>query len=339
MWQDFFLHARISSDFLAQEKFQSHYVQGVFTHNDLILLFRKLLIFADFNKDQLFVPALLEKLQNESLDKYRCTSSPISPLVLSFGKHGGVLLGVFCATVVALLSEDEEDQSSWKLMIKKDRVSPTCLYRNCVQFDIQNYPGVVTLIDSFKHIEVHVNLPQCDNTTLLSTYCKKILNDLLKAIRKAFATLHYESIQPTLGFRCPCGQPGFHLAEIGLNDTIWICSIRKEAFQALDGSQLIWLAQQKVSWRDLDLLNRCGKKIRIIKQIASRWEDVARRLDIDYKRVERADSRDCDRACSKILNMWCNGEGRQPATWETFIEALEEAQFGELAEQIASMIN
>ena len=98
MWQKFCDHALVSADFLAQDEFQPHYIPNMFTHHHLTLLFKKLLIFADFSDREQFVPALLERFPKEELGKHRgsCDSSAAaSPLVLTFPKHGRPLLGVF----------------------------------------------------------------------------------------------------------------------------------------------------------------------------------------------------------------------------------------------------
>ena len=50
MWRRFCDHALVSAEFLAQEEFQKHYKPGLFDHNDLMLLFKKLLIFAVFSE-------------------------------------------------------------------------------------------------------------------------------------------------------------------------------------------------------------------------------------------------------------------------------------------------
>ena len=132
-WQRFCDHAL---EFLTQENFQKHYKPGLFDHDDLILLFKKLLIFAVFNETEVFVPALLQRLNKEEIDKHRvlCSSSAASPLVLIFPKHGGPLLGVFCASVVALPSEGNIHPCAWTLKMEEDRITPNFLFNS--QFPI-----------------------------------------------------------------------------------------------------------------------------------------------------------------------------------------------------------
>ena len=160
MWQKFCDYALVSAEFLAQEEFQPHYIPDMFTHHHLTLLFKKLLIFADFSDSEQFVPALLQRLPKGELGKHRnCDSSAAaSPLVLTFPKHGGPLLGVFCASIVALLSDENTSPCPWKLKKEEDGVTPCCLYRNCVQFTIPRHPGTITMIEFIRlHRSAYAN--------------------------------------------------------------------------------------------------------------------------------------------------------------------------------------
>ena len=238
-WQRFCDQALISADFLAQEEFQQHYISGIFTHHDLIRLFKKLLIFAHFSSREVFVPAILKELTEKELNEYRvsCSTSAASPLVLTFPKHGGPLLGVFCAAVVTLLSEDNAQPNRWILNMDEDEIIPACLYRNCVQFAVEKHPGTITFIESFKYIEVHLS----EAAACKQDYPTLIKHAVVESIRKATLALHYNYCKPEVGFGCPCGTtPGFHLAEIG-EDSLWICSKKKEKCGPLRSCHKTWL--------------------------------------------------------------------------------------------------
>ena len=227
-WQRFCDHALVSAEFLAQEEFQKHYKSDLFDHNDLMLLFKKLLIFAVFSEREVFVPALLRRLKKEEIDKHRvpCSSSAASPLVLTFPKHGGPLLGVFCASVVSLLSEENTFPCPWKLAMDEDDIIPCCLHRNCVEFTVHDYPGSVVLIDSFEHIEVHVHMEASAVLIVkdFAQYCGTVQHGIIEAIRRATYALHYDYYKPTIGFGCPCDLPAFHLAKVRDDQASWICS-------------------------------------------------------------------------------------------------------------------
>ena len=233
-WQRFYDHAVLTAEFLAQEEFQKHYKPGLFDHNDLMLLFKKLLIFAVINETEVFVPALVRRLTREELDEHRRSYGSASPLVLTFPRFGGPLLGVFCATVVDLLSPENVHPRPWMLVMdNNDGITPVCLYRNCVR---PGHPGSITLIDLFEQIEVHVSeaASKAGNTEVIK-------NAVIQSIHKATLALHYNYDKPELAFGCPCGtRPGFHLAKVGEN-SIWICSKNKEKFGALTPQQKAWL--------------------------------------------------------------------------------------------------
>ena len=108
-----------------------------------------------------------------------------------------------------------------------DDITPVCLYRNCVCFNIPGHPGSITLIDSFEQIEVHVS--EAALKAGKEDHPKVIKNAVIESIRKATLALHYNYDKPELAFGCPCGtRPGFHLAKVGEN-SIWICSKNKES--------------------------------------------------------------------------------------------------------------
>ena len=247
-WQRFCDHALVSVEFLAQKEFQKHYKPGLFIHDDLIVLFKKLLIFAAFNETEVFVPALLRRLKKEEIDVHRvpCNSSAASPLVLTFPKHGGPLLGVFCASVVALLSEDNIHPCPWNLKMEADGITPSCLYRNCVQFTIQSprFPGYIVVIDSFEYIEVHVHI-NADTASKLKNFarfCGMIRNSVIQAVRKATVALNYDYHEPCVCFGCPCGHPVFHTATIDADNAQWICS---QDCGDVAANQRIWLKEEK----------------------------------------------------------------------------------------------
>ena len=169
-WQKFRDHGLVTVEFLSRECFCKHYAAGLFMPADLVKLFRKLLILADFSESELFMPCLLRILDDKDVARHRVSlSSPAAPLVLLFPHSGGPLLGVFCSLMVFLLSADNRLPSAWKLLL--DSSAPACLYRNCVVFTIPRYPGTITLIDSFAFFEVHIEIPTSVAAKVLSKLC------------------------------------------------------------------------------------------------------------------------------------------------------------------------
>ena len=234
-WQRFHDSALVSLDFLSQEEFQKHYVPGLFSPADLIKLFRKLFIFADFNDVEFFVPALLDVLEEDEMDSHRVSlSSLLPPLVVKF-PHKAPLLGVFCALTCFLLSERNCFPAPWCLSTS-DVLKPTCLFRNCIKFTIADHPGSVVMIESLNRFEYHVSLPiVCSSKSL----CSFIMRALDKGLQEANTALGYSSSQYSTTLLCPCGEGRTHSATVG--DGYWMCSASSERCGELTPNQKIWL--------------------------------------------------------------------------------------------------
>ena len=230
-------NALVTSDFLASDKFGKHYVPNLFSPFELVKLFRALLIFADFSDTEYFMPCLLRMISPKEVAKHRLDSSAATvPLLLCFC-HGGPLLGMFCSLIVYLLSSANQFPSPWKLVV--DRLStPVCLFRNCVKFTIPEYPGTVTLVDSFFFFEVHVT----SHGNCCSQVCSSVHSALFTGLRKAAANLGYNNSQPRVAFICPCQSEGLHPATVGAGGAYWKCTRDPEEYGNINKKQQMWLA-------------------------------------------------------------------------------------------------
>ena len=74
----------------------------------------------------------------------------------------------------------------------------------------------------------------------------------------------------------------------------------------------------------------------MINTVAAQWIKLAIALEFDYNTIEAVKSNhsEAELSCIAILSRWMNGEGQQPATWETFIQALEDADYLNLAKDL-----
>ena len=236
-WQRFHDTALVSLDFLSQEEFQKHYVPGLFSPADLIKLFRKLFIFADFNDVEFFVPALLDILEEDEVNSHRVSlSSLLPPLVVEF-PHKAPLLGVFCALTCFLLSERNCFPAPWCLSTSYV-LKPTCLFRNCIQFEIPRYPGSIVIIESSNRFECHVFLPRVAFVRYSKKLCSLITRALDKGLQEANTALGYSSSQYSTTLLCPCGEGRAHSATVG--DGLWICTASSERCAELTPNQKIW---------------------------------------------------------------------------------------------------
>ena len=83
-----------------------------------------------------------------------------------------------------------------------------------------------------------------------------------------------------------------------------------------------------------------GNSVRVIAGTASRWEQLATALLIDYQDIECVgrDHQECTRACRKVLIMWLEGNWRLPVTWATLTDSLREAQFVAIADSLEAIL-
>lgn len=81
----------------------------------------------------------------------------------------------------------------------------------------------------------------------------------------------------------------------------------------------------------------------VIEGVATRWENIATRLNFDMNQIEhisRTNHFQAEDACRAVFSEWLKGkEGlRLPITWKTLIRALEEAGLGQTAWKLRTMI-
>ena len=224
------------------EKFPKHYTEGLFTPDDLLKLFKHLLIFAPLTKDEYFMPSLLQMLPPEELDKHRApSSSPAAPLVIHF-PHGWPRSGIFCCLVVFLINHCQ-----WQVLLP-DTGSPILIARNCVKFMIPRSACTVTLIDSYANFEVHISAPP----PVCRKMCPTIRNLVFDGIDAAGTTLRYNNSKPQIAFICTYPHSGNcqagstkpsippHAATITEDQDYWVCTIDAQ-FGELTEREKVWL--------------------------------------------------------------------------------------------------
>ena len=86
-----------------------------------------------------------------------------------------------------------------------------------------------------------------------------------------------------------------------------------------------------------------GKEVRIIENIAAKWEKVARHFNFDPTgyTIDLIDARhpsNPEACCTDMMKLWLRGRGRQPATWATLVEVLRNAEFNVLASEVEQMM-
>ena len=219
-WRHFKLFGRITKKFLEDKRFSSHYHAGIFTCDDLVHLLEELLVFAnqttDEGPDTWFMPSVLRQVPADEMKKV-CVSS--GPLVADF-PDGGPQNGIFCSLMSHVLSSKNQDPCPWKLRLVSDE--PACLYRNCIQFQVPEYVGSVTLIDRHDYFEVHVFTSPEEKQELWQCVQKA----LFSGIETVCETLGYSNNKPRPAIVCPAAHdPTDKTHPAYIKKEKWACTI------------------------------------------------------------------------------------------------------------------
>ena len=217
---------------LLGKAFPSHYRDGVFTPNDLLLLLQGLLIAGRLTEEKYFMPSLLPDLSDELIAHYQLRStSPDkpAPLIIHYPK---MLLpvGVMPSLVINL-------QNTHKWNISEKHGKPSCLYHNCIQFRLPcGKPGSVFLIDSTKFLEIHVSAMKVDPDLL------RIKKDIVTGLKNVQICLNYELTKAEIGFLCSgkCGNKEPHPATLDDKKEVWTCSENDKIRDSLNPRQKVW---------------------------------------------------------------------------------------------------
>ena len=237
-WKKFKDHGIVSLELLQEKEFNKHYVPDIFTPVDLVKLFRKLLIIADFSASEYIMPALLPVLETEKVHEYRVSKdSPVAPLALDF-PLGGPRLGTYCSLTCFLVSNDNQFPCPWKIVLLPHSNTPACLNRNCTKFMVPGFPGSVTLIDTFTHFEIHMHTAE----KVRSKMCSFVSQAIFAGLKKATVVLGYNNSIPSKALLCPCDGSDPHVATFG--DGIWTCSQDCNTFGELTSRQSPWCEKE-----------------------------------------------------------------------------------------------
>ena len=229
-WQEFKKFGRITKKFLEDGRFSSHYKEGIFSCEDLIHLLEELLVFARQRSEEgpetWFMPSVLRHIPASEMIKLSA-----GRLVVDF-PDGGPQSGVFCSLMSHVLSPENHSPYPWKLHLSSQE--PSCLYRDCIQFEVPKFPGSVTLIDRYEYFEVHLLTSKSKEKELWGHVRKAIFD----GIEMVDETLGYSNNKPQPAIVCPrthTDRP--HPAYI--QDKEWICTCDTNVFGELE-EKCIW---------------------------------------------------------------------------------------------------
>ena len=217
-------HGLLSVELL--KTFPKHYKEGLFTPQDLLELLVSRGAIAMIRDGEYLMPALLPHLDSTQVSKYLERGAS---LMIRF-TYGYIPSGLFCCLVAHLLS------SSWKVCMDGNR--PLRLYRNCITLIQRNTPEIVTLVDMFSYIAVHVNEAS-------SEVCKEIRGIVHSGIKSACSGLKYSHVQFEDAFMCAgarCTSDPPHVAVVVWSKSAykWRCTILEDQNGDLSEDQLMW---------------------------------------------------------------------------------------------------
>ena len=92
----------------------------------------------------------------------------------------------------------------------------------------------------------------------------------------------------------------------------------------------------------ISLSSNEGEKIEIVNSVASSWKHIGALMDFD----EAGDRLDLTQemfgdpvaCCKDVFQHWLRGNGKQPATWRTLIELLEDIHYRDLAKKVRKAV-
>ena len=232
----------VSVQFLSARRFSAFYSE-VFTAECFLKILRELLAVADMQGGKYFMPCLLNELSEKEISKHRSSSPTLSALLILI--EGGCLPNGLFTSLVACLKNDH----GWKLAYGGQRQKPVCLYQNCVTFMVpEMLPGTVTLIASFKYLEVHV---ACSFESEIDEICACVFRDVKSGLKASWRVLYPGEVSFSLGFFCnscpgsvsteSCFKVQLHHANISKKGKFEMCSVHPSCGSPLSEPKLRWL--------------------------------------------------------------------------------------------------
>ena len=223
-WQQFNNFGQVTKPFLDSKRFSSHYHAGIFTSDDVIHLLEELLVFAKLSTnegpDTWFMPSVLKQIPKKKMREV-CVSA--GALVIDF-PDGGPQNGIFCSLMSHVLSPENRHPYSWKLCLSSN--VPSCLYRDCIQFQVPKYPGSVTLFDRYEFFEVHVHTTENKKLELW----QHTRNALFEGMETVCDVLGYSNNKPRAAIICPFTHEDTTPHPAYIDDKNWTCTCNSNKF-------------------------------------------------------------------------------------------------------------
>ena len=72
------------------------------------------------------------------------------------------------------------------------------------------------------------------------------------------------------------------------------------------------------------------ERFEVVKEVSPDWEKLALALHLRGEIIREQRHLQPEAACRNILQRWLSGDGRQPVTWDTLLDCLEDIGHGTL---------
>ena len=173
--------------------FPKHYVPGLFTEKELLLIFEHLYIVAQVGEGRYFMSSLLPHFAPNELQQL--SPDPSKPPLLFNFEDGCAPVGLFCALFVCLTSP----RIGWEVYIGRPlrgvRSNAACL-------SIPNMRCLVTIVDAFHQFEVHCEFPKGREY-----YLPKVNEVVTEALEEVIHNRKYDIPFPKKSFFCRSTHP------------------------------------------------------------------------------------------------------------------------------------
>ena len=184
------------------EEFKRHYVPGLFTKKDLLILLEKLLIVSRLPENRFFFPSILNTASDIQIKKLLTSSSDIAPRIVQFPTRWAPA-GVFCCSVCHL-----QTHARWVVKKPSKHVSnptaKTYISRNSITFTKHGRPGSVTFIDNLSFFAVCVDIGNSNiHGKNLIEHCKDIESEVLAAVKAGLKMTHHKEWPDTIRSEVP----------------------------------------------------------------------------------------------------------------------------------------
>ena len=126
-----------------------------------------------------------------------------------------------------------------------ERDKPLSTYRNCITFELKHKTELVTLVDMFSYILLHID-------TISGKVCREVRDCVHSGIKRACGILRYQGVQFEDAFMCAgasCTSDPPHVAVV-VSDKKWKCSILGCQCGDLREGQLMWFGEIGVTKQD-----------------------------------------------------------------------------------------